>query len=123
MLAHTSHPELHLNIRPHKAMAGGPSEVEDCGAGWAKLHLAGEAAAGRPHERPHNPEFLHGEIKPQTTDLKTPVGVEAAVGETPSLTGKLVGETHRVSPTYTNPPTRESAPEGPNLIVGSGGSD
>ena len=25
--------------------------------------------------------------------------------------------------TYTNPPTQELAPEGPNLIVGSGGSD
>ena len=25
--------------------------------------------------------------------------------------------------TYTSPPTREAAPEGPNLIVGSGGSD
>ena len=25
--------------------------------------------------------------------------------------------------TYTNPPTQESAPEGPNLLVGSGGSD
>ena len=24
---------------------------------------------------------------------------------------------------YTNPPTLESAPEGPNLLVGSGGSD
>ena len=29
----------------------------DCGAGWAKLQLAGEAAAGGPGDRPHNPEF------------------------------------------------------------------
>ena len=29
-----------------KAVAGGPSEVTDCGAGWAKLQLASQAAAG-----------------------------------------------------------------------------
>ena len=27
--------------------------------------------------------------------MKTPVGVEVAVGEMPSLTGEFVGETHR----------------------------
>ena len=27
--------------------------------------------------------------------MKTPVGVEAAAGETPSFTGKVIGETHR----------------------------
>ena len=27
--------------------------------------------------------------------MKTPVVVEAAAGETPSLTGEVVGETHR----------------------------
>ena len=51
-----------------KVAAGGPSEVVDCGAGWAKLQLAGEAAAGGPNNRPHNPEFQRGEIKLQTTD-------------------------------------------------------
>ena len=38
-----------------KAGAGGPSEVADCGAGWAKLQLAGEAAAGGPDDRLCNP--------------------------------------------------------------------
>ena len=51
-----------------KAAAGGPSEVADCGAGRARLQLAGEAAAGGPGDRLRNPEFHHGEIKPQTTD-------------------------------------------------------
>ena len=51
-----------------KAGAVGPSEVADCGAGWAKLQLAGEAAAGGQGDKPHNPEFQHGEIKHQTTD-------------------------------------------------------
>ena len=53
---------------PSKAVAGGHSEVADCGAGWAKLQLAGKAAAGGPGDRPSNPEFQHGEIKPQNTD-------------------------------------------------------
>ena len=51
-----------------KATTGGLSKVVDCGAGWAKLQLAGEAAAGGPGDRPHNPEFQDREIKPQTTD-------------------------------------------------------
>ena len=33
---------------PSKVVAGGPSEVADCGVGWAKLQLASEAAAGGP---------------------------------------------------------------------------
>ena len=41
------------------------------------------------------------------------MGVEAPAGETPSLTGEFVGETHRVlEHTQTHPP-RKSAPEGP----------
>ena len=35
-------------------VAGGPSEVVDCAAGWAKLQLAGEAAAGGLDDRPRN---------------------------------------------------------------------
>ena len=53
-----------------KAAAGGPSKVTDCRAGRAKLQLAGEAAAGGPGDRPRNPQFQCGEIKPQTTDRK-----------------------------------------------------
>ena len=51
-----------------KVVAGGPSELVDCRAGWEKLQLAGEAAAAGPGDRPCNPEFQLGEIKPQTTD-------------------------------------------------------
>ena len=51
-----------------KEAAGGPSKMADCGAGWAKLQLASEAAAGGPGDRPLNPEFQLREIKPQTTD-------------------------------------------------------
>ena len=50
------------------------------------------------------------------------MGVVAA-GETLTLTGEFVGETHRVLEHTQNPPTQESAPEGPNLLVGSRGSD
>ena len=56
--------------------------------------------------------------------MKTPVGVGAAAGETPSLTGEVVGETHRgLEHAQAHPPTWESALERPSLIVGSGGSD
>ena len=51
-----------------KVAAGGPREVADCGAGWAKLQVADEAADGGLGDRPCNPEFQCGEIKPQTTD-------------------------------------------------------
>ena len=51
-----------------KVAAGGPSEVADCGAGWAKLQLAEEAAAGAPDDTPGNLEFQLREIKPQNTD-------------------------------------------------------
>ena len=51
-----------------KAVAGGPSEVADCGVWRAKLQLASEAAAGGLGDRPHNPEFQSGEIKPQISN-------------------------------------------------------
>ena len=51
-----------------KVVAGGRSEVADCGAGWEKLQLAGEAAAGGQGDRPCNPDFQCRERKPQTTD-------------------------------------------------------
>ena len=51
-----------------KVAAGRPSKVADCGVGWAKLQLAGKAAAAGLGDRPRNSEFQHGEIKPQTSD-------------------------------------------------------
>ena len=43
---------------PGKEAAGGPSEVVDCGVGGVgKAAAGGEAAAGGPRDRPHNPEF------------------------------------------------------------------
>ena len=51
-----------------KVAAGRPNEVADCGAGWAKLKLAGEAAAGGLGDRQSNPRLQRGEIKPQTSD-------------------------------------------------------
>ena len=60
-------------------------------------HLRADKSGGATGEqdRWHNPEFQHRETKPQNLWLKKLVGVEAA-GETPSLTGNFVGETHRV---------------------------
>ena len=44
-----------------------------------------------------------------------------AIGETLSLIGEYVGETHRAL--NTNPPTRKSAPKGHKSLVGSEGSE
>ena len=59
-------------------------------------HLHADKPGGTTGDRdkPHNPEFQHEEIKPQIFWLKKPVAVEA-VGETPTLTGEFIGETHR----------------------------
>ena len=46
-----------------------------------------------------------------------------AAAETPSLTGQFHWKNPQGPRTYTKPPTQESAPEGPNLPVGSRGSD
>ena len=48
----------------------------------------------------------------------------AVAGKTPILTQKESPlEGPRGPGMYTNPPTQESAPEGPNLLVGIRGSD
>ena len=49
--------------------------------------------------------------------------VGAAAGETPSLTGEVVGETHGGLERAQTHALGEPAPEGPNLIVGSRGGD
>ena len=68
------------------------------------LHVDKVGGTTGERDRPCNPEFQPREIKPQNLWLKKPVGV-AAVGETPSLTGEFVGETHRVLEcTQTHPP-------------------
>ena len=43
--------------------------------------------------------------------------------KSPSLKGEFIGRDRQGPRTYTNPPTQESAPEGPNLLVGRGESD
>ena len=57
-----------MGSRAMRTCSWRPSEVVDCGAGWAKLQLGGEAAAGARGDRPCNPGLQRREIKPQTTD-------------------------------------------------------
>ena len=53
--------------------------------------------------------------------LKAPMGVEASAGETPSLTGESIGETHRVlEHTQTHPPGKQHQ-KGPNWLWVEGG--
>ena len=79
-----------------KAVAGGPEQARQRLSDQAVPHLHADKLGGttRERDRPCNPGFQRGEIKPQNLRLKTPVGVEAAE-ETPSLTGEFVGEAHR----------------------------
>ena len=100
---------------PSKVAAGGPGEAAECGAGWARLQLLDQVTDPQPRVPAQG-------NKASNLCLQTPAGVETAAGETPSLTGEFVGETHRVLG-RAQTTTRESAPEGPTLLVGSRESD
>ena len=51
------------------------------------------------------PRFPAQGNKASNLRLKTPVGIEVVAGETPSLTGQFLGETHRVLDcTQAHPP-------------------
>ena len=107
-----------------KAAAGGLGRARWRLVDEVVPHLPADKPGGttRGRDRPHNPGFQCGEIKTKSLWLKTLVGVEAAAGETPSLTGEFTGDPQGPR-TYTSSHTQESAPEGPNLLVGSRGSD
>ena len=84
--------------------------------------LTDKPTNGREGSRPRNPGLQHGEIKPQTFDWKRSWGLGRQQERLPaSLRG------HWRDPqgprVCTGPPTREPAPEGPNLIVGVGVKD
>ena len=68
--------------------------------------------------QPSQPRAPAGGNKASKSVTEKLVGVEAAVGETPSHTGEFVGETHRGLEHVQAYPL-----EGPSLIVGSGGSN
>ena len=63
--------------------------------------------------RPHNPRFQHREIKPQKPLTENTCGVEAAVGETPILTGEFIDETHWVLECTQNHPPGNWSQKGP----------
>ena len=73
-------------------------------------------------DRPCNPGFQYGKLKPQNLWLWKPVGV-AAGGRNCRSHRKVHWRGPWGPRMYISPPTQESAPEGPNLLVGSGGSD
>ena len=79
-------------------------------SGWQTLwsHICSHKTGGPKWERnrPHDLRAPGWEIKPQSTVIENPLGVEAATGETPGLTAEFVGETHRV------PEHRQAHPHG-----------
>ena len=94
-------------------------------ADWAVPHLSADKPGGTTGEwdRPHNPGVQRGELKPQSLWLKTPLGDWGGSGRNCQPYRRVCWRDPQGPRTYTNPPTQESAPEGPNLIVDSMGSD
>ena len=91
------------------AVAGRVGQARWRIADWVVPHSHADKPGGTTEERdrPRNPRFQCREIKPQNTceiQVKTPVGGAVAAGETPSLTGEFIRETHRVlEHTQTHP--------------------
>ena len=90
---------------------GGGWRGQGGGGLWSRV---GKAAAGRwgsswwTEWQTVQPRVPVRRNKASNHWLKTPVGVEVAVGETPSLTGEFVGETHRgLECTQTHPPRKQ----------------
>ena len=73
-------------------------------------------------DRWHNPGFQWGEIKPQKPLTEKTCG-SCGGGRNSQPHRKVCWRDPQGPRMYTSSPTWESAPEGPNLLVGSGGSD
>ena len=91
---------------------------------WAVPHLHADKpgrTTGEP-DRPCNAGFQYrGNKASKPLTEKTCEGCSSRINCQPQ---RRVGWRDPQGPrTYTDPPTWESAPEGPNLLVGSGGSD
>ena len=86
-------------------------------AEWEVPHLYEDKPGGTTghRDRPHNPGFQCGEIKPQSFRLKKPVGVEVG-RESLSLTVEFTGETHRVLEHIQNHPPRNQHQKGPMCL-------
>ena len=104
------------------------------GSGWRKGE-DGSWLSGRSHipmqinlekqlgsqDRPHNPQFLrrgNKALKPLTK--KTCEG--CGLGRNSQTHRRVCWRDPLCPRMYTNPPTGETAPKGPNLLVGSGSS-
>ena len=104
--------------------AGGPWQARKQLVDHTVPHLCGDKPGGTTGEQdgPYNPGFQRREIKPQNLWLQKPMGV-VEVGETPSLTRELVGETHRIlEHTLAHSPGNQNL-KGHNPLVGNEGSD
>ena len=91
-------------------------------ADWVVPHLHADKPGGTTGEqdRLYNPGFQYREIKPQTSE-KTCGGCRGGINSQPR--GRVCWRDPQGPRMYTNPPTWESAPKGPNFLLGSRGSD
>ena len=90
---HSSRPLGGVETGNQEERTHGKAMLEDQGVPHLRVDKSGGTTGEQ--ERLHNPGFQRREIKPQNLRLKKPVGVQTAAGETPSLTGEFIGETHR----------------------------
>ena len=92
-------------------------------AGWEVPHLHVDKPGGTTGEpdRPGNPGFQCREIKPQPLTENTCGGLQ--LWEKLPLHREGRWRDPQGPRMYTKPPTGELAPEGPNLLVDSRGSD
>ena len=94
------------------------------GNGWRTG--VGKTAAGQQgsswqiQQQTVQPRALAQGNKASNLWLNTPVGVEAAAGETPSLTGEFVGETHRVPEGIQTHTPRNQHQKGPICLLVAG---
>ena len=115
-----------------KAVVGGPGRAKwqlVDPERWQLMELAvPHSHADRPggttgeEDRPRNPGLQWGEKKPQISDWKHP-GDWGSSGRNSQPHRRVRWRDPQGPRTCTSPPTQETAPEGPNLIVGSGGRD
>ena len=73
-------------------------------------------------DRRHNPGFQHRKPKPQK-HLVVKICGGCGIGRNSQPHGRVHWRQPQGPRMYTNTPTQESAPEGPNLLVGSRGSN
>ena len=109
--------------RVGKAALGGPGEMVNFGRADPCSHTDKPGGTTGEPDRPSNRGFQPRGNKASRPLTENTCGGCGSSGRNSQPHGRVRWRDPQDPRTYTNPPPWESAPEGPNLIVGSGGSD